>query len=169
MKLLKRTLETFLLLSLYILLWILLTEEFSPAQLVSGAVFSALAILFTNRVLLRADYRRDYSFRPLTSLLYLFLLIIQIYIAGFTTLALLFKKRPPVALYTYQSSLDDSLPLCFLANAVTLTPGTVTADMQQGKLTILCFQDGGTSLPAGICRSLRQFERILAPPLRRSR
>ena len=150
---------------IFTLIWVILNEKLGWEQLLTGFFLSLAVLAFTNSQLLLDDYCRLYSVRFVVLLRYFFYLIILIYRSGFTAIARIIKGHDAVQMITYQSTLDDDLSLTLLANAITLTPGTVTVDLDQQMLQILRF-DPITAprlkrQPGDSHQSIRAIEKIL--------
>lgn len=126
---------------LFMAVWIILNEEISWQQILTGLVFSLIALYVTNTMLLKGDYASTFRIRFLTLLRTFITIIAQVYVSGIKTIPHIWRGRGEVAIDDYTSTLDQELPLAMLAMAVTLTPGTVTVNLAERNLQILHFQD----------------------------
>ncbi len=110
--------------------WILLTWSTDPKELVTGAVVALVVGCFTGRMLVKND--AFYFFNPVHffALLYYWFVVLfsEIVKANWDVAKRVFKRdmgvnpgviRVPTRRNTYYG-------LAFLANAITLTPGTIT-------------------------------------------
>lgn len=117
---------------LFFVFWVLLNGRITLEILVFGAVIAAAVFCFTCRFL-------DYSFRKeillYRSLKYigwfLGVLVVEIFKANWqvTKLVLSPKYEPEPEVVTFQVSFRYGISRVMLANAITLTPGTVTVAM----------------------------------------
>ncbi len=147
---------------IFTLIWVVLNEKADLVRIISGAIISAGTIFFTNYYLLFEDYKRSYSI-PLQSFIqYLGFLFIQIYKSGIAAIRIIIKGDGKVKITEYESKLSDELTLCLLANAITLTPGTVTIDKSGRKLYILHFDITDDSSGKRHDHALPVFEKILS-------
>ncbi|HIG05957.1 MAG TPA: hypothetical protein EYQ08_09550 [Planctomycetes bacterium] len=118
--------------------WLLLSGRFeSPFLLGSGMVASAVTVLICQRLDLISP-----QFQPLSSflrfLLYLPWLLLQIVRASFEVIILAWSPRPNISprLVEVRTHLNHPLAQTLLANSITLTPGTVTVDIDDQKLLV---------------------------------
>lgn len=118
--------------------WLLLSGRFdSPFLLGSGVVACALTVLVCQRLELVSP-----QFQPLHSvfrfLLYLPWLLVQIFRASFDVIILAWSPRPNISprLVKVRTGLDHPLAQTLLANSITLTPGTVTVDIDDKSLLV---------------------------------
>lgn len=139
-------------------IWVILNEKADLSTCITGAALSLLAILFTNHYLLLDDYKRTYSIGLFQILRYFIFLLYQIYKSGIATIRTVFNKQPAAHIVEYESKLTNDLAICMLANAITLTPGTVTIDKAGSKLFILQFEQEKSETDFKV---LHQFEDIL--------
>jgi multicomponent Na+:H+ antiporter subunit E len=142
-------------------MWIILNEKAGPMQIISGIGFSVLSIFFVNYYLLDDDYIDSYFLNPVSLLKYLFYLVFQIYKSGISAIFKISKGESAVKIIKYDSCLNKELAVCLLANAITLTPGTVTIDKTKNQLSILCFQDDEVFSSGSGGKSCSDFEKIL--------
>ncbi|MDW7657420.1 MAG: Na+/H+ antiporter subunit E [Bacillota bacterium] len=148
----------------FTLIWVILNEKLGWQQIVTGCILSLAVLAFTNSQLLMEDYRHIYSIRLFTLIRYFIYLIAQIYKSGFTAIARIIRGHDAVQFNDFESTLDDDLSLTLLANAITLTPGTVTVDLNRHVLKVLSFEEVSTSKKnhsADSQLSIRTIERIL--------
>ena len=126
---------------LYTLIWLILNENVTPFQIMTGLLISAFAVFFTGYFLMPAPAREA---RPVTFFMiirYSVCLISQIYQSGIAALPRIIRGRSRVQLVEYDTGLDNELAICLVANAITLTPGTVTVDKEGCVLKVLSFGD----------------------------
>jgi multicomponent Na+:H+ antiporter subunit E len=63
------------------------------------------------------------------------------------------KEEVQPQLVTFQSDLETTTGRAFLANAITLTPGTITVALEENSYTVHCLDEG---MAEGLCHS--EFE-----------
>lgn len=134
--------------------WLILNEKVGPAEILSGFLFSALTMLFTDKLMHEGPYNKLYTIGPWTLLKYFFCLLVQIYKSGFFAVFKILRGKGSVDVGEFETTLRDETRICLLANAITLTPGTVTVDKQGGKLTVLHLESVDNA-------GAKTFERIL--------
>ncbi|MDD2441558.1 MAG: Na+/H+ antiporter subunit E [Clostridiaceae bacterium] len=145
---------------LFSVIWVILNEKIGWEQIVTGLVLSLAALAITDSQLLLSDYTWVYRINPLRLLRYAAVLLGQIYASGFSAIVRIVRGRDDTDIVRYETALDDDLAVALLANAVTLTPGTVTVDIgeEDGRqhLEILTFT------PMASQAAIRRLERILS-------
>ena len=128
---------------LFFVCWVIFNQAFSLEIAIFGIVLSAVMLLFICKFM-------DYSIKKDFILLKKFPLIIvyaltllkEIIKANFVLFRLFFfhskEKREPV-MVTFESRLKTRTARVFLANAITLTPGTITVKVKGNMLTVHCY------------------------------
>ncbi|MDX1706265.1 Na+/H+ antiporter subunit E [Pseudidiomarina sp.] len=123
-------------LSLFLLFfWLLLQNSITPGLVILGAVFALLIPLYTNRA-------RDFTLtlhRPLKALQYLLLLIVDIILSNFNIAAIILvpQRRISPALIEYPLDIRGEIPITILASTISLTPGTITAEVSRDGRSLL--------------------------------
>ncbi|NDL67426.1 Na+/H+ antiporter subunit E [Anaerotalea alkaliphila] len=128
-------------------LWMVLNEGVSLARFVAGCLLGVLALYITDQFLLFYRYRDAYRIPLLWLAGYFLFLVVQIYLAGFSTMRMILTGKINPDLVEIQTDIKNEFLVCLLANSITLTPGTVTVDMSGRKLTVLWI-DCSTKDPA---------------------
>ena len=128
-------------------LWLILSGHFIVEFIVFGAVACALVVWWT-APMLETSGAGEYqpvpqSFRWLGLALvrlslYLTWLIFKIVTANLQVVYLILHPKLPISpsLVTFRSTLDSETAQILLAQSITLTPGTITVDMERGVFVI---------------------------------
>ena len=136
---------------LFFVCWIVFNQAFTVEIAIFGIVLSAVMFLFMCKFM-------DYSIKNDIILLkkfpqiiiYVLVLVKEIVKANFTLYRLFFfrskEKREPV-MVTFESHLKTRTARVFLANSITLTPGTISVKVKGNMLTVHCYDK---SLAAGL-------------------
>lgn len=136
---------------LFFICWLVFNQAFTLEIAIFGLVLSAVMLLFICKFM-------DYSIKKDIVLLkkfpsmivYALVLLKEIIKANFVLYKLFFfrskEKREPV-MVTFESRLKTRTARVFLANAITLTPGTISVKVKGNKLTVHCYDK---SLAAGL-------------------
>ncbi|RUO75520.1 Na+/H+ antiporter subunit E [Pseudidiomarina taiwanensis] len=123
-------------LSLFLLVfWLLLQNSVSFGLIILGAVFAVLIPLYTHRA-------RDFSIRvrkPLILVQYAVLLLIDIIISNFNIAAVILTPRRKIkpALFEYPLDITGEVPITMLASTISLTPGTISAELGRDGRSLL--------------------------------
>ncbi len=145
----------------FTVIWVILHEGAGWVQVASGVGFSLLTLLVSERFFLRGDYRTTYRMQAPVLFHYGAWLLLQIYRSGFTAIRRIIRGQTRVVIEEYATELEDDYRICLLANAVTLTPGTVTVDKVGRTLKILSFQPEPGETDGGLEEVCGRFEQIL--------
>lgn len=118
-----------------LILWLLLVNSVAPGQLVLGAVLAIAVPIVTSAFWLEDSD----SVRLLPLLRYLVVLVMDIIIANIQVAKLILgpTKRLQPAFIHYPLELESDLVITLLASTISLTPGTVTADVDRHRRVLL--------------------------------
>ncbi|MEX6503147.1 Na+/H+ antiporter subunit E [Pseudomonas zhanjiangensis] len=118
-----------------LLVWLLLVNDFGLGNLLLGALLGWLIPLVSQRFWINPPQIQ----RPLKLCLFLLRVIGDIVIANLQVAKLILgpssKLRP--AFVEIPLALEDELALTMLASVISLTPGTVSADLSDDRKTLL--------------------------------
>lgn len=148
------------------LFWILLNGRFSADAgmlqiCITGIVLVAGITFFANKFLGYKFSSELVFWKKLPLLIaYAALLIKEIIISSFNMLKVVIKKKPynPVII-KFNPPLKSELARVILANSITLTPGTITAELTEEGFTVHCIDE---SFAENIesCSFVKLLERI---------
>lgn len=118
--------------------WVVLSGKFDAFHLGIGAVSAVCIALGTQNLLLRAPAIVPGARHPLRAvswgrlLLYAPWLAWQVVLSGLQVAWLVFHPKMPISpcMVQFETSLPHELARMTLANSITLTPGTVTLDVE---------------------------------------
>ena len=129
---------------IFFLLWVIFNGNFTLEICIFGIAIAVLLFAFTCRFM-------DYSLKKellfykkfLLFIRYTFLLVIEIVKANFGVIHMILDQREEVepALVTFHSDLKTATGKAFLANAITLTPGTITVSLEGDQYTVHCLDE----------------------------
>lgn len=149
---------------LYFLLWIIYNGNITLEICVLGLIISAAIFAFTCRF---ADYSvrkelRIYK-KAVKFLQYIFTLLLEIIKANFGVIHMILTQKEEIepVLVTFQSDVETPTGRAFLANAITLTPGTITVSLEENEYTVHCLDE---SMAEGLddtifAKQLKEMER----------
>lgn len=129
-----------LLASLLFLFWIILTATFVVYELVLGAVSSAFAAVISFSVLAHTLDRRITPKVLLRFPLYAAAMVWEITKANIDVALIIINPKLPIdpRIIEYRTFLPDDLPRTVFADSITLTPGTVTVELDEDRLYVHC-------------------------------
>jgi len=121
-----------------IVLWFVLSGHFDLFHVSLGIICSGL-VAFLSHDLLFHDFHWSLGVGPFLRFMgYLPWLFYQILLANFHVARMVLDPRMPIdpRLVEFQSKLEGHLPMTTLGNSITLTPGTITVDIREGKFFV---------------------------------
>ena len=142
-------------------LWFVFHLEFDLKILFSGLVASLAMTLFTSSVVYDQSGFRFKNISLWLLMKYLFVLMIEIFKASLSYILVIFHQRYEVIVFDLVLTFRDPLKVALVANSITLTPGTVSVDVNDQTITVMAFVDKGTT-QAEVEAPIRQrFEALL--------
>ena len=112
--------------------WLFLSLNFQPISIILGTIFSFLISLLSYDLFIKPDEGIRSKFIPTLwfSLIYIFVLLYEMFLASFDVVyrVITMKIDPEVAMI--RSNIKSDLGIVLLANSITLTPGTITIDIE---------------------------------------
>ena len=120
----------------YTAVYVALTEKFTLTNVLIGLAISIIAMLVTRKVLLTTKYSDAFTINGyyVVYVFYLFFIILK---SAIFSLSYIFTKDIGINLIQFKSSLKDENLRIMLANSITLTPGTVTADIKGDTIEVM--------------------------------
>lgn len=138
---------------LYFLLWVIFNGSFTLEIAVFGMVIAAVVLAFTCKFMdySLAQERRIYK-KVFMFLGYICLLVKEIVKANFSVIHMILTQKEEIepVLVSFRSDLKTPMYKAFLANCITLTPGTITVTLEESKYTVHCLDE---SMAEGIHES----------------
>jgi multicomponent Na+:H+ antiporter subunit E len=142
-------------------LWFVFHLEFDLKILFFGLVASLAMTLFTSSVVYDQSGFRFKNISLWLLMKYLFVLMIEIFKASLSYILVIFHQRYEVIVFDLVLTFRDPLKVALVANSITLTPGTVSVDVNDQTITVMAFVDKGTT-QAEVEAPIRQrFEALL--------
>ncbi len=125
-------------------IWCILQGSITLLHLSLGLLMAILALLISQHLVLDNTVADTYPL-PLGRIIrYGFLLLVEIYRSGFSTIQAVVTGRIRPMIVTIDTGLEAHYLRLVLANSITLTPGTITLDLRDQELTVLWLR--GTTL-----------------------
>jgi multicomponent Na+:H+ antiporter subunit E len=139
-------------------LWMLFNFQWDLWTWSLGAIISVLMTLFTSFVLYDETKFKSHMLSPLQLIAYFLNLLKEIMVAAFVYIRLIFKGDYEVVVFDMTLSFDDPIKTALVANSITLTPGTVSVDVNGSTLTVMAMVKKGTPISMIEEPIHRQFE-----------
>ena len=131
-------------LMLFFLLWVIFNGSFTLEICVFGIVISSALFVFCCKFM---DYslKKEILFYKKSFLFvrYVFTLVKEIAKANFAVIRMILSQREEIQpkLVNFHSDLHTTTGKVFLANSITLTPGTITVTLEGDEFTVHCLDE----------------------------
>lgn len=129
---------------LYFVLWVIFNGQFTWEIGIFGVIIAALLCAFTCRFMDYSIQKELWIYRKLGKLLqYAFVLVREVVKANLGTVHLILTQKEEIqpVLVRFHSDLKSPLTQTLLANAITLTPGTITVALENGDYMVHCLDE----------------------------
>lgn len=130
---------------LYFVLWVIFNGQITLEICLFGVVIAALLFAFTCKFM---DYSLEKEKNVLRKSLgfgkYVIVLVLEIVKANFAVMHMILSEREELepVLVSFQSDMKTPTGRAFLANAITLTPGTITVALEESEYVVHCLDVG---------------------------
>ena len=139
---------------LYFILWVIFNGNITLEICLLGLVIAAVVFAFTCRFMdysiakEKQLYKRSFKF-----LKYICVLVKEIVKANFAVIHMILSEKEEVepVLVDFEADMETTIVKVLLANAITLTPGTITVSLEDSKYTVHCLDE---SLAEGMDQSV---------------
>ena len=129
---------------LYFLLWVIFNGSFTLEIGIFGLVIAAVVFAFTCKFMDYSVKKELEIYRKIFwGIKYIFVLVIEIVKANFGVIHMILTQTEEVepVLATFHTELKTPEGRAFLANAITLTPGTITVSLEDNRYTVHCLDE----------------------------
>ena len=129
---------------LYLLLWIIFNGNFTLEIFLFGLIIAGVMLAFTCKFM---DYslqkEKNIYKKILLFFKYICLLLKEIVKANISVIHLILTQKEEInpVLVHFHSDLKTSTGKALLANAITLTPGTITVTLEDSSYTVHCLDE----------------------------
>ena len=129
---------------LYFLLWVIFNGNFTLEICLFGIVIAAVIFAFTCKFMDYSVKQEIKNIRKIGKFLrYVCVLVIEIVKANFAVIQMILSEREELepALVRFHSEMKTQAGKAFLANAITLTPGTITVHLENSDYVVHCLDE----------------------------
>ncbi len=135
----KKLLKSWRFIIISVVFWFILSETISFTTLAEGfaaaiITYFAIILLFGEMSISRISYRI-----PIFSFIKLLLfLIFNIYKSSYKVLKIVLAETPVIKTVSLNTHCQNEWHRCLIGNCITLTPGTITIDLDKTDYLVLC-------------------------------
>lgn len=129
---------------LYFVLWLVFNGNVTIEICIFGVVIAAAVFAFTCKFMDYSIAKERNVYRNIFRIIrYIFVLIIEIVKANLAVIHLIFseKEEAEPVLVHFSSELESKTAKAFLANAITMTPGTITVTLEGQEYVVHCLDE----------------------------
>lgn len=134
----------------FLIIWIIFNEKFNLEILLFGLVISAAVFAFVCRFMDYSVKKELHFYRKLPGMMrYVFVLVKEILVANLNVCHLILSEKEEIdpALAQFRADMETPAGRAFYANAITLTPGTITVSLEDDTYVVHCLDE---SMAAGL-------------------
>ncbi|MCD7818036.1 MAG: Na+/H+ antiporter subunit E [Lachnospiraceae bacterium] len=139
---------------LYFALWLIYVGSVTLETILFGVVIAAAIFAFTCRFMGYSLKKEIALYKKIPAMLYyIYILILEIMKANMTVIHMILSEEEELepVLVSFHSDLKTQTGRAFMANAITLTPGTITVSLEDSDYVVHCLDE---SLAEGIDTSV---------------
>ena len=128
----------------FFILWVIYNGNFTLEICIFGIVISVVLFAFTCKFMDHSLKKEFFLYKKAFLFIrYITLLVKEIVKANFGVVHMILSQREEVqpTLVTFRSDLKTATGKALLANAITLTPGTITVSLEGDRYTVHCLDD----------------------------
>ena len=143
----------------FLIIWIIFNEKLNLEILLFGLAISAAVFAFACKFMGYSIKKELHFYRKIPGLLrYVFVLVREILAANLNVCHLILSEEEEIdpALVQFQTDMETQAGRAFYANAITLTPGTITVSLEGDTYVVHCLDE---SLAQGLTDA--KLERML--------
>lgn len=129
---------------LYFLLWVIFNGNFTLEICLFGIVIAAAIFVFTCKFMDYSIEKEKQNIRKIGRFFhYVCVLVIEIVKANAAVIHMILSEREEVqpVLVSFRSKMKTPTGRAFLANAITLTPGTITVLLEDSDYVVHCLDE----------------------------
>ncbi len=124
---------------LLLIFWLLISGDFDLQHLVTGLILAIILTIFWNQLTIHERGKTRFTWRQFRIFLrYFFFLALEIIKANFMVAFIVLSPRMPISpgMIVLKVTLKKDLPRVFYANSITMTPGTISVDLEGDRLLV---------------------------------
>jgi multicomponent Na+:H+ antiporter subunit E len=133
----KTTSRRIILLIILTFIWCVLNERFSFSTVIGGLVVSLITFFLLR--LIQPDQQKNFTYNisVIRLIIFVFVVFKEIYVSAYRAIKHILKNEINPQFVSTTTSIKRHWLQALIANAITLTPGTVTVHLKDGSYTIL--------------------------------
>ena len=129
---------------LYFILWVIFNGRITLEICLFGVVIAGAVFAFTCKFMDYSIGKEKHILKKTMQMLhYICVLVIEIVKANFAVIHLILSEKEEIepALVSFDAKMKTTTGKAFLANAITLTPGTITVSLEDSRYLVHCLDE----------------------------
>ncbi|MDO5361735.1 MAG: Na+/H+ antiporter subunit E [Eubacteriales bacterium] len=129
---------------LYFILWVIFNGRITLEICLFGVVIAGAVFAFTCKFMDYSIEKEKHILKKTMQMLhYICVLVIEIVKANFAVIHLILSEKEEIepALVSFDAKMKTITGKAFLANAITLTPGTITVSLEDSRYLVHCLDE----------------------------
>ena len=129
---------------LYFILWVIFNGKITLEICLFGIVISGAVFAFTCKFMDYSIEKEKHIVKKSFQMLhYICVLVAEIVKANFAVIHLILSEKEEIepALVSFDAKMKTTTGKAFLANAITLTPGTITVSLEDSRYLVHCLDE----------------------------
>ena len=143
---------------LYFLLWVIFNGSITLEICVFGIVIAAVIFAFSCKFMDYSIQKEIHLYKRIFGIIhYIGVLVVEVVKANLSVarMILTVKEEPEPAIVSFESDLKTPEGRAFFADAITLTPGTITASLEDGNYEVHCLDESlAPGMGESVCKKL---------------
>ncbi len=143
---------------LYFVLWIIFNGSITLEICAFGIVIAAVIFAFSCKFMDYSIQKEIHLYKKIFGIIhYIGTLIVEVVKANVSVgrMILTAKEEPEPVVVSFESDLKTQEGRAFFADAITLTPGTITASLEDGKYEVHCLDESlAPGMDESVCKKL---------------
>ena len=142
-------------------LWFLLNFNFHLKTIITGIIFSAIVSVASFHVLYDENGFMYQSIRVHRLIIYFFILFYEIFKSSFIYVINIIKHNTVPIIFDIVLDVKDPVQVGIIANSITLTPGTITIDINDNIIKVMVLAKPNTPIESLEAPIRNRFEKLL--------
>lgn len=143
---------------LYFVLWVIFNGNITLEICLFGIVIAAVIFAFSCKFMDYSIQKEIHLYKKIFGILhYIGVLVIEVVKANISVgkLILTAKEEPEPVVVSFESDLKTAEGRAFFADAITLTPGTITASLEGNNYEVHCLDESlAPDMDESVCKKL---------------
>ncbi|BEP28115.1 Na+/H+ antiporter subunit E [Helicovermis profundi] len=131
-----------LILSIFLFLfWIILNESLNKTTILYGLGLSIIISFFTIDLVFFSEEKNYITINPITISYFIIIVFVDIIKSTYTQIIRIINNESKVRKVRVKLKFKNIYAKVLISNAITLTPGTISLEIEENIISVLCFAE----------------------------